>query len=64
MQEDYEIIVIVSLFIITDFFVKIPPRMQEIAFLSLNLKTSLKTVEMRATVHAGYIALRNLQILH
>jgi hypothetical protein len=54
----------VSLFIITDFFVKIPPRMQEIAFLSLNLKTSLKTVEMRATVHAGYIALRNLQILH
>jgi hypothetical protein len=33
MQEDYEIIVIVSLFIITDFFIKIAHRMQEIAFL-------------------------------
>jgi hypothetical protein len=29
MQEDYEIIVIVSLFIITDFFLKTAPRMQE-----------------------------------
>jgi hypothetical protein len=35
MQEDYEIIVIVSLLFITDFLLKFLTDMQEIAFLSL-----------------------------